>query len=202
VAGIDVLHRQLARVFLVTVDALHAGYVYTATAADVAIAADMACALAQASRGLTNRRCDPARSDHAVTQDGALAEVAFRRMIGLPIDYRINTFATYDVRLPDGRRVDVKGTRHLHGRLLSRTARDCDLFVLLALDGWCCTFCGWAARADLLSPANRWNPGHGECFALPQDRLERTLIWTVPHGSTDSGVDTREHDRANHQAAN
>jgi len=74
----------------------------------------------------------------------------------------------------NGRKIDIKTTRHKNGRLLAtlKNNPDVDTYVLAILDGTEVDFVGWANKTDLCTPENIKNLGHGNGYCLDQGQLK------------------------------
>lgn len=71
-------------------------------------------------------------------------------------------------------RVDVKTTRVPDGRLLAtmEKAEDpCDIYILVIVDDKGGNIMGYATKEQLFSPENITDLGHGDGYAMTQDRL-------------------------------
>jgi hypothetical protein len=77
--------------------------------------------------------------------------------------------------MPSGNRYDIKSSKHQKARLLStlKVNPDVDVYVLCIVDSTSLDFKGWAWKEDLIKPENLINLGHGEGYALDQDKLRQ-----------------------------
>lgn len=76
----------------------------------------------------------------------------------------------YD-NLTNGKRVDIKSTASLHGRLISNPKQinsDVDLMVLAIVQLPIVNFVGWCRPEDLRQPENLTTLGQGPVYALSQ----------------------------------
>lgn len=123
---------------------------------------------------------DRQKGDQSKSQidiDGVIAEYAFARLANLCPDLTASPRkGGADLVTRTGRTVDVKSTRHANGKLLGDLKkRDgeeaCDLYVLMIVDDESATFAGWATHQELFRAENLTDLGHGQVYALPQERL-------------------------------
>lgn len=105
--------------------------------------------------------------------DGLIGEYAFCKKYNLFLDITASPRSgTYDC-LYNGKRVDIKTTRHKNGRLLCTMKKndDVDVYVLAIIDGYNVYFPGWAYKDELRKDENIIDLGYGQGYAISQDRL-------------------------------
>lgn len=115
-------------------------------------------------------------------QDGADADV-----IGLMAEFafakRFNCFpdlglkprsGSYDGRI-NGKRYDIKATKHKNGRLLCtmKDNPDVDIYVLAIVDQPVVRLVGYASKDELRHEGNLIDLGHGKGYAMTQDKLQQ-----------------------------
>lgn len=108
-----------------------------------------------------------------IDEDGMIAEYAFCKHFNIFPDIVPGPRSgSYDCLL-NGRRVDVKSTRHKNGRLLAtlKDNPDVDVYVLGIVDGNTVTFPGYVYKLQLCAEENKTDLGRGVGYALTQDRL-------------------------------
>lgn len=108
------------------------------------------------------------------------AELAFGKLFNVYVDFD-RRYRWYDVKLSDGRTVDVKFTNQDQGHLIVSLdvakRRIPDLFALMAGGFPTFEFRGIVPGEVFLRPENVKDFGHGPCYALPQSRLSLDLDW-------------------------
>ena len=99
----------------------------------------------------------------------AKAEQLVAQKCGVPFNKQLGTPNPHEFRLPDGRRVDVKWTRHETGSLIRyiHAKGDADIYVLVT--GKSLTIRGWAPSKRLLASIR--DLGYGPTYVLHQDEL-------------------------------
>lgn len=105
--------------------------------------------------------------------DGMIGEYAFCKKHNLFLDITASPRSgSYDC-VYNGKRVDVKTTRHKNGRLLCtmKNNDDVDVYVLAIIDGYDVYFPGWAYKGDLRVDDNIIDLGYGNGYALSQEKL-------------------------------
>lgn len=114
------------------------------------------------------------------TQDGASADV-----LGVMAEYafakRYNTFPDLGLTprsgsadgILNGKRYDIKSTTYKTGRLLStlKVNPDVDIYILGIVGDLDVDFIGWASKEQLVREENIIDLGHGQGYALTQDKL-------------------------------
>ena len=116
-------------------------------------------------------------------QDGAeadviamMAEYGFAKLMNVFPDLGLSPRSgSADGVMPSGNRYDIKASKHPHARLLStlKVNQDVDVYVLCVVDAPSLDYVGWAWQEDLIKPSNIINLGHGEGYALDQDKLKQ-----------------------------
>jgi len=123
--------------------------------------------------GVTDRR----RCGADIDLDGVGAELAFCRLWNLYPDLSLHPRSAAtdegDATLPDGRRVDVKATRHPRGQLIAVTWKKerVELYALMVGTFPVYRFVGVQTAQALLHPDTITDLGYGPTHALPQERL-------------------------------
>jgi hypothetical protein len=117
------------------------------------------------------------RDSTALHTDAFGAELACSRLLNVYPDLTVNPRSGgADLRLVDGRRLDVKQTSHESGRLLAschKRATDSELHVLMIGTLPLYRFAGWTDTKNLIRDENICNLPYGPCYALAQERLNR-----------------------------
>lgn len=129
-------------------------------------------ALVGRTAGVTDRKMGN-QSGLSIDEDGMMAEFAFCKHFNIFPDLVPGPRSgSYDC-IYKGKRIDVKSTRHETGRLLAtlKDNPDVDIYVLGIIDGQTVHFPGFALKSDLCREENITNLGHGQGYALNQDRL-------------------------------
>jgi len=107
--------------------------------------------------------------------DGVVAEYCVAKLLNLCPDLTVSVRSGgADLITLKGKTVDVKSTRHVHGKLLAtiKKAHDpCDMYVLVVVDNFGGTVMGWASKADLFHEENKQDLGYGIGYALSQHGL-------------------------------
>lgn len=106
--------------------------------------------------------------------DGMVGEYAFCKRYNLFLDITAYPRSgSYDC-LYNGKRVDVKTTRHKNGRLLCtlKNNEDVDVYVLAIIDGYDVYFPGWVYKDELRKPDNIIDLGYGQGYGVGQDKLK------------------------------
>ena len=97
--------------------------------------------------------------------DGVVAEYCVAKLLNLCPDLTVSVRSGgADLITRKGKTVDVKSTRHVHGKLLAtiKKAHDpCDMYVLVVVDNFGGTVMGWASKSDLFHDDNKQDLGYG-----------------------------------------
>jgi hypothetical protein len=107
---------------------------------------------------------------------GMMAEYGFAKLMNVFPDLGLSPRSgSADGVMPSGNRYDIKSSKHQKARLLStlKVNPDVDVYVLCIVDSTSLDFKGWAWKEDLIKPENLINLGHGEGYALDQDKLRQ-----------------------------
>ena len=108
------------------------------------------------------------------------AELAFGKLFNVYVDFS-RRYRSYDLRMPDGRSVDVKHTDQDRGRLIAtlETAHKPipDLFALMVGEFPTFEFRGVIPGDIFISEKNVADLGHGPCYAVDQSRLSLEVSW-------------------------
>lgn len=111
--------------------------------------------------------------------EGIAAEIAFCKHMNVYPDLEVDSdgeLPDWDCAHPIMGRVDVKGTKYGHGRLLavkSKSNHPADSYALMIGAFPSYKYVGWAKAADLFKDQNITNLGHGEGYAMTQENLTR-----------------------------
>jgi hypothetical protein len=109
-----------------------------------------------------------------IDQHGVIGEYAFCKYWNIHLDMDIMARSgSYDCKL-NGKRIDIKSTNYLSGRLIA-TAKDnpdVDIYVLAIIDGNTVNFPGWMDKDNFITDENLTDLGHGPTYALGQDKLK------------------------------
>lgn len=149
--------------------------VVTLDAGEMAVATMLAAMRHGVNRGgnVNNSKVGP-QSDHQTDVDGLVAELAFCKWRNVWPDISIQPRSGGADCVVDGKRIDVKATRRIDGRLIAiatKNPADTDIFVLGIVDVNKVTFAGWAFANELLQESNLIDLGHGLTYAMDQSRL-------------------------------
>jgi len=107
---------------------------------------------------------------------GMMAEYGFAKLMNVFPDLGLSPRSgSADGVMPSGNRYDIKASKHPHARLLStlKANPDVDVYVLCVVDAPSLDYVGWAWKQDLIKAENIVNLGHGEGYALDQDKLKQ-----------------------------
>jgi len=107
---------------------------------------------------------------------GMMAEYGFAKLMNVFPDLGLSPRSgSPDGVMPSGNRYDIKSSKHQKARLLStlKVNPDVDVYVLCIVDSTSLDYKGWAWKEDLIKPENIINLGHGEGYALDQDKLRQ-----------------------------
>jgi hypothetical protein len=107
---------------------------------------------------------------------GMMAEYGFAKLMNVFPDLGLSPRSgSPDGVMPSGNRYDIKSSKHQKARLLStlKINPDVDVYVLCIVDSPSLDYKGWAWKEDLIQPENIINLGHGEGYALDQDKLRQ-----------------------------
>jgi hypothetical protein len=74
-----------------------------------------------------------------------------------------------------GKKIDIKSTRHIKGKLLGieRRNMDIDVYVLCVIQGYNVTFPGWLYSEELYHPSNKTRLSGVDVFAVEQKDLRK-----------------------------
>jgi hypothetical protein len=110
--------------------------------------------------------------------DSMAAELAFCKMANCYPDLSIGEAPPYDVKLYDGRTVDVKQTPYSNGKLITELKtikKQADIYVLMTGKDKVYKYVGWAWGGKFLRKRNIGDLGYGPTFLLEQEHLHKTL---------------------------
>jgi hypothetical protein len=71
-----------------------------------------------AAQGLRDKNPVADHNRTEVAEMGVMGEMAVAKALGIPYEYTVNTFLAPDVVLPNGRKIQVKATKHRDGHLI------------------------------------------------------------------------------------
>lgn len=141
----------------------------------------MFCKMAAGLRALTNRASNTkdakigTLSGLQMDEDGLLGEYAFCKKMNIFPDLIPSPRSGSSDCILKGKRIDVKTTRRINGRLLAtmKNNDDVDVYVLAIIDetGTKVSFPGYATKKGLCAPVNQVDLGHGIGYGLTQDEL-------------------------------
>jgi len=125
------------------------------------------------NKGISNGRMGP-QSDWETDLEGIAAEIAFCKAHNVYPDLQLEVLETADAFTLDMGAVDVKSTKYRNGMLLAvmgKTDSPPDSYALMIGEFPRYRFVGWARAGELLRDENIKNLGHGDGYALPQEKL-------------------------------
>ena len=113
----------------------------------------------------------------AIDIDGVVGEICAAKYLNLCPDLTIGIRkGGADLISREGKTIDVKATRHKHGRLLATLKKiesQCDRYVLVVVDDFGGQIIGWASKEKLFRDHNQIDLGHGTGYALEQHQLNK-----------------------------
>tara|TARA_R110002074_G_scaffold159144_1_gene316476 strand:- start:1352 stop:1849 length:498 start_codon:yes stop_codon:yes gene_type:complete len=117
-----------------------------------------------------------AQTNKQVDLEGISGEMVVCKMFNVYPDTETNyqDLPKYDLKTPKGSRVDVKTTRYPSGRMLAsmkKKVEDCDIYVLVVGEFPTYEAAGWCNAKELLKTENIIDLGHGDLYALDQNKL-------------------------------
>lgn len=109
--------------------------------------------------------------------NGIGGEIAACRYFGVYPDTETSlvNYPKYDLKTKKGAKVDVKTTPCKTGKLLATLKKqidDCDIYLLVIGEFPTYEIKGFAESSQLINDENIINLGHGEGYALTQDKLK------------------------------
>ena len=110
---------------------------------------------------------------HEIDVDGMIAEYAFCKHFNIFPDLTPSPRSGSCDCVYQGKRIDIKSTRHKDGQLLAtmKNNLDIDVYVLAIIDGNTVNFPGYATKKELINPDNVTDLGFGKGYALKQNKL-------------------------------
>jgi hypothetical protein len=114
------------------------------------------------------------QSDEVTDLEGAGAELAFCKIFNIWPDTEIGERPDHDAILKDGRRVDVKATRHPHGHAIAvrkKLSHPPDVYALMVGTFPTYRYAGMIPASKLLCEEKLTDFGYGATFAARQDEL-------------------------------
>jgi len=126
--------------------------------------------------GSQNCRMGP-QSDEEIDLEGVAAEIAFAKYANVypDLDVDCDEYLTHDAVLHDGKRVDVKSTRYLNGRLIVVPWKDVDAvdaYVLVVGTFPEYRIVGAMEGYRLMRSHRMKDLGHGKVFVATQEELK------------------------------
>ena len=131
--------------------------------------------LVSRATGTKDRKISPERGV-TIDLDGLIGEYAYCKANNLFMDIvPTPRSGSYDCVGRSGKKLDIKTTRYENGRLLStlKVNPDIDYYILAIINKNEITFPGYASKNQLIRKENIVNLGHGEGYALTQDKLKK-----------------------------
>lgn len=125
------------------------------------------------SSGVAQTKIGP-QSYYQTDLDGVVGEIAFCKWKNVCPDLSVSPRQGGADAVVNGKRVDVKTTRHPDGKLLAvvtKNIEDADTYVLAIVKDNEVDFVGWAFAHELLDDNNIVDLGRGQTYCLPQSRL-------------------------------
>lgn len=127
------------------------------------------------SNNIKNLKGSTSRND-IIELDGIIGEYAFCKMNNIfmaEIVPSVNAMGADCVY--NGKNIDIKSTRHKHGRLIGHIKRntDIDVYVLAIIDDMDVTFPGWLYADELYDSDNIMMLGGYSVYAVNQEDLRR-----------------------------
>lgn len=122
-----------------------------------------------------DRKVGP-QSNEFTDLNGIGAELAFCKMLNIYPDLSVcPRSGGHDCISPKGYKIDVKSTKYENGRLLAMLGKeDAEVYVLVVGEFPTYRWVGWARADELICEENIIDLGHGDTYALPQERLNKT----------------------------
>jgi hypothetical protein len=116
------------------------------------------------------------QSDEETDLEGIAGEIVVCKALNVYPDTEIDLIdlPKYDLMTHKGSKVDVKTTQYTSGRLLATKNKklgECDIYILVTGTFPTYKIVGWCRDDELLKEENLINLGHGEGYALTQDKL-------------------------------
>jgi hypothetical protein len=122
---------------------------------------------------INNAKMGP-QSDEETDLEGIAAEIAFCKIMNVYPDLQVGVLEYADAFTTKMGAVDVKTTKYKNGRLLARKSKignEPDSYALMIGEFPVYRFVGWIDAKSLIDKQNLIDLGHGEGYALPQERL-------------------------------
>lgn len=124
-------------------------------------------------RGTVNARIGP-QDDEQTDLEGIAAEIAFAKLMNVYPDTQLEVCERADAYTTRLGGVDVKTTTYPRGQLLVRPTKaqhPADSYALMVGTFPRYAFVGWVSASEIMRPENLKDLGHGETYALPQEKL-------------------------------
>lgn len=119
------------------------------------------------------------QSPWEIDMDGMIGEYCVAKAFNLCPDLTVSVrHGGKDLETFNGRSIDVKSTQYKNGRLLCTLTKEqepCDIYVLAIVDDSGATIAGWAKKEDIFKEENIEDLGHGEGYALSQEKLNKNF---------------------------
>jgi len=127
------------------------------------------------AKGNPDTKLSP-QTNKEIELDGISGELAVCRMLNVYPDTETSykELPKYDLMSANGSKIDVKTTKYASGRLLATKNKklgECDIYILVTGIFPTYKVVGWCRDDELLKEENLINLGHGEGYALTQDKL-------------------------------
>jgi hypothetical protein len=109
---------------------------------------------------------------------GVIAEFAFAKQFNVFPDLGLSPRSGSCDGVLNGIRYDIKATHYKNGKLLctKKYNPDVDIYVLAIVDNNQINFIGYAKSNELRKESNLIDLGHGEGYAMTQDKLTKFKI--------------------------
>lgn len=108
--------------------------------------------------------------------EGMAGEIVVAKYLNLypDMDLQETLPGSVDLISKDGKRIDVKTTKYKNGKLLATLKKGktpADVYFLVTGQFPSYSIIGWTWSSDLFKDENIVDLGHGDTYALPQERL-------------------------------
>lgn len=117
------------------------------------------------------------RKDYLVQSFGA--EFAFCVLHNVYPPTEVIEYNQWDVIVPNVGKVDIKATERIGGRLIinkKKINHDANAFALMVGSFPKYVFGGWIKVSEAIDESHLKDLGHGECYAIDQEHLNRNLM--------------------------
>lgn len=131
--------------------------------------------IAALGSGTVDRRMSKSMNSHETNEDGMIGEYAFCKSHNIFLNFNPEPRSGSCDCVLENIRIDVKTTRYANGKLVATVKGnpDVDVFALAIYDPHAKVvyFPGWISAKSLYSDEFLTDLGHGQTYAVPQDRL-------------------------------